>query len=208
MTTHSPKVFICGIAYNILTTQDEADHADAGVLTFDISASQMTEDEHRDMIYHHNAVRIPAPVARDLDAKFKGLPMYVAHDTSGSPVGTVLSSDVRGDQIFISAEITDAATIARMKGNELNSLSIGYSANLKRTGIDRYTLNEVSVCNTPRFEGCDITVMASRDELAATRAARPTAPLGRGFSYRTSLPPPPPYHPYCNPDLTLNRSST
>lgn len=148
----SKKRIIYGIAYNALTSDFENKFIlDANKTIFDINKTYS-----RDEIYNHPQVRLN----KDKDnITFDNKPIYLEHDKNNR-VGTICCSWVDDDKIKIIAEVYgDDNLMDGINSGEIGSLSVGYVFDIKN---QRKTINEVSLCREPFFEGCQFSVAASK----------------------------------------------
>lgn len=163
------KRFIIGVAYNLLvddephdSNNDSTNGEDQGseVPLLQVRAST-GNDKHA--LYHHKAIRLPRSemLRENGDHHWRDKPLLVNH--RGPVVGRINSVRIVDHNLEVSAEVTDPATMKRVDNGELGSFSVGYNAIEDSDGNKRYHIDELSLCHQPFFEGCAISVCASKD---------------------------------------------
>ena len=153
------KRFLVGIAYNLLI--EPGSHRDEVQLS-EVRASN-GEGDARHRLYHDPLIRLPRDeMMRDGgDFHWRNKPILVNH--GGSPVGRINSCRIVDGRVEISAEVTDPAAIKRVDDGDLGSFSVGYDVRASADGKKRhFDVKEVSLCHEPFFEGCTISVVASK----------------------------------------------
>lgn len=151
------KRFLVGIAYNLLIEPGEH------VGELQIRAASGDDEDARHRLYHDPAIRLPKEeMMRDGgDFHWRDKPILVSHQ--GGAVGRINSTRIVDKQLHISAEVTDPDTIKRIDSGELKNFSVGYDVVTGAEGQRRFQVKEVSLCRVPFFDGCAISVVASKD---------------------------------------------
>lgn len=139
--------------------------------------SEISMESDTDFFYHHPQIRLNA-LCDNLN--LSGKPLLLEHDKN-KIIGKILGSWIvnNNSTISILAEINDPEIINHVDNGEMRGLSIGYIASLKRGlggreeetnnygSVEKY-IEEVSVCKTPYFNGCEINLLASKKNKEAT----------------------------------------
>jgi len=169
--TAGQKRFFVGVVYNLLINDDTSQQQASAQTMSEVMASSGGD---RKRLYHHPAVRLPRnEMGRDNgDAHWRDRPLLLDHGNTSfghKSIGRIHSSRIVGDRVEVSGEVTDPDVIQRLDKGNLLSLSVGYKVEDEghrnpETGAarQRFHVQEVSLCEKPFFEGCGITVLASK----------------------------------------------
>jgi hypothetical protein len=155
------KRFIFGNAYNLLIP-DAANGRTTARLPLQVEAAIAKTPAERTALFSRDDVRIPTSVGTD-DTWMRDAPLMREHNVAAGPIGRVLSTRVDGTDLHVVAEVTDPDTIAALDAGQLRGLSVSYTRDPDASGPARFRFHELSLCEQPRFEGCAVTVVASRE---------------------------------------------
>lgn len=147
------------------------------VLKGDNPTQEVTASQHdRDQLYNDPAIRLSEADLQRFKS-LKGKPICREHDPN-VVLGHIHSYDVDSAdghlrvmaRIFTDTEDGRQAA-AQLERGELNGLSVGYTTNmvLGTTKVASKTFNELTLTEEPFFEGCQVTVQASKKKNLALK---------------------------------------
>jgi hypothetical protein len=141
------KKIIYGVAYNALLNNNPDSDNKNEKLNFKLSKEE---------IYNHPKIRLNR--SKD-DLKLDNKPIYLEHKTD-TQIGSILCSWLDNEKIKILAEVYGSEDLINdIESGSIGSLSMGYVYDVKS---NKKTINEVSLCREPFFDGCNFSVAASK----------------------------------------------